>query len=143
MTTFIPSDPPPTIPPAKQIAERMVHSFNAQLAERIHSHREGFRAFWDSPVPPDDILVEWGQRAGYMLAAAGENAEHIARLAAIIGGTIDDFILPEFYAPRRAFIPAQDGTVTLAAPAEGYDAWGRLIPEPEPEPQPEPEPPVE
>jgi hypothetical protein len=116
-------------PPAVQIAEGMVHDFNAQLAERVHKHREGYRKFWDSPVTPDDILAAWGARATTMLQAASENLNHIGRLAAIIDKTVDDFLSPEHYQPRRAFIPALDGTVTLAPPADSYDAWGRLIPE--------------
>lgn len=121
----IATTPPPL---AEQIAERMVHDFNADLAERVHRHEIGYTNFWDSPVTPDDILTAWGNRAGFMLAAASENLNHIGCLAAIIGVTVDDFIAPEHYEPRRAFIPAQDGTVTLAAPADGCDAWGREIP---------------
>jgi hypothetical protein len=135
---LIPTTTPEPPPIAEQIAERMVHDFNAHLAERVHIHKRSFETFWDNQIPPDDILTAWGHRAGFMLMAASENAAHIARLAGIIGKTIDDFIEPEFYEPRRAFIPAKDGTVKLAPPADGYDAWGRLIPPPMPEPQPLP-----
>jgi hypothetical protein len=135
---LIPTTTPEPPPIAELIAERMVHDFNADLAERIYRHRKGFSNFWDNQITPDEILAAWGQRAGYMLMAASENAAHIARLAGIIGKTINDFIEPEFYEPRRAFIPAKDGTVTLAPPADGYDAWGRLIPPPMPEPEPLP-----
>ena len=44
--------------------------------------------------------------------------------------------------PRREFVPHEGGTVTLAPPADGYDAWGNLIPVPDPqdvEPTPDPE----
>jgi hypothetical protein len=134
---LIPTAPPVVIPLATQVAEGMIHDFNADLAERIHRHRAGFSKFWDNPlVTPDEILVGWGPRAVYMLMAASESLQHIGRLAGIIGKTLDDFIAMEHYEPRRQFIPAQDGTVTLAPPADGFDAWGNPIPT-SPDPLPE------
>jgi hypothetical protein len=53
-------------------------------------------------------------------------------LAEIAGGELTDLISLEYVIPRREFIPAEDGTATLAPPDEGFDAWGRPIPE-EPE----------
>ena len=132
--------PSPSIPPAQVIAQHMLHRVNASLAERVHEHKAGFRAFWDSPEAPDDILAAMGDKAAIMLATAGENVDHIGRLAAIVGKTVEDFLPAEHWQPRREFVVAQDGTVTLAPPADGYDAWGREIPQPEPEPEPQPEP---
>lgn len=129
--------PPPT--PAEVIADAMIQAFNAQIDSRLNVQRQQYRAFWDSPIPPDDILVEWGSRAQMMLAAASENVEHLTKLCAFLGKQLSDEIPDELIIPRREFIPGPDGTVTLAPPAEGFDAWGRLIPvEPQPQPQPEP-----
>jgi hypothetical protein len=85
-------------------------------------------------------IVSMGSNAALTLAAAGENVEHIGRLAAIIGKEVTDFLPAEYWQARRSFQPQQDGTVTLAAPADGFDAWGREMPPVEPEPDPEPEP---
>lgn len=129
----------PVKPPAQQIAEHMLHKLNVTLAERVNDHKVFFRKFWDSPETPDEILTEMGAYAPVLLAAAGENLEHIARLAGIVGKTLHDFLTAEEYAPRRAFVIGADG-ITLAPAAEGYDAWGRLIPViPEPEPESIPE----
>ena len=88
-----------------------------------------FSAFWDSSDTPDDILAELNSLggAGLLLASASENIEHIARLAGIVGKQITDFLPEDQWVPRRAFIPTESG-VTLAPPADGYDAWGKLIP---------------
>ena len=127
--------PTPEPKPAAQIvAEEMLFKLNEQLAERVHAHRVGYAKFWDSPATPDDIIAAMGPYAGILLAAAAENIEHIGRLAAIVGKTVLDFLPAENWVPRREIIIAADGTGSLAPPAEGFDAWGRAIPEPEPEP---------
>jgi hypothetical protein len=120
----------------------MITAFNAEIDNRVRTQRNQYRAFWDSPVTPDAILEQWGQRGTMMLAAAGENVEHLTKLAAFVGKTLSDIIDLSFVIPRREFVPHEDGKVTLEPPAEGYDAWGREIVEPEPieEPEPEPEP---
>jgi hypothetical protein len=123
--------PEEQIPPAAEvIAKLMLHRVNASLAERVHEHISGFNTFWNSAEPPDAILTAMGNKAGLMLATASENIAHIGRLAALIGKTVEDFITSDSYTPRRAFIIAEDGTATLAPPAEGFDAWGREIPIP-------------
>ncbi len=119
------------MPDAERIARHMLHRVNASLAERVHEHQAGFRAFWDSSVTPDDILAAMGGNAALMLATAGENVGHIGRLADIVGKTVEDFLPAEHWMPRRQFILANDGTATLAPPADGFDAWGREIPEEE------------
>ena len=125
-------------PPAEQIADLMVHKLNATLRVRVNDHKVFFRALWkQQPTTPDAILDAMGPHAPVLLAAAIENLEHITRMAAAVGKTLHDFIAPEDYQPPRAFIIGQDG-ITLAPPAEGFDAWGNPIPEPEPEPEPEP-----
>lgn len=124
----------PVKPPAQLIAEHMLHKLNATLAERVNDHKVFFRKFWDSPETPDDLLIAMGAYAPVLLAAASENLEHITRLAGIVGKTLHDFLTAEEYSPQRAFIIGENG-ITLAPPAEGYDAWGRLIPPPMPEPE--------
>lgn len=115
-----------TPPPAAEvIANQLLHRVNASLAERVHEHVTGYRAFWDSPETPDSILAALGDKAVMMLATASENVSHIGRLAALAGKSLHDFLPPEHYLPRRAFIPAADGTATLAPPADGHDAWGK------------------
>lgn len=123
----------PTPELAEQIADRMISAFNAEIDNRVRTQRNQYCAFWDSPVTPDAILEQWGQRGTMMHAAAAENVEHLTKLAAFVGKTLPDIIDMSFVIPRREFIPHEDGTVTLAPPAEGYDAWGREIVEPEPE----------
>ena len=113
--------------PAQTIAEAMIDIFNAELTRRIETHSRKYLAFWESAATPDDILAAMGPAAGIVLAAASENVDHIGRLAAIVGKTVDDFLSPEFWVPRRAFIEHEDGTVTLEPPAEGFDAWGKPI----------------
>lgn len=117
--------------PAQTTAEGMMESVNAELTRRIETHRRQYLAFWESASTPDDILAAMGSAAGIVLAAAGENVDHIGRLAAIVGKTVNDFLPVEFWRPRRAFVPAQDGTVTLAQPSAGFDAWGKPIIEPQ------------
>lgn len=121
----------PAKPAAELIAEHMLARLNATLAERVHDHRVGYAAFWDSSETPDAIIAAMGTNAGVLLAAAGENVDHIGTLAALAGKTVVDFLPLENWVPRRAIIIAEDGTGTLAAPAEGFDAWGRAIPAPE------------
>jgi hypothetical protein len=125
----------PQLSPAAQIAEEMILQFNRQIDERLAVQRNQYRAFWDSPVPPDDILVEWGPRAAMMLKAASENVEHLTKLAAFLGKELTDLIPLSLTLPRREFIVDTDtGNVTLKPPAPNHDAWGRPIPEPQPEP---------
>lgn len=120
--------PTPEVRPQAEIeAGQMLHALNATLAQRVHDHKVFYRKFWKSTVTPDALLVAMGAYAGVLLGAAGENLEHISRLAAIVGKTLHDFIAPEDYEPPRAFV-VTDGVVTLAPPADGYDAWGNLIP---------------
>ena len=119
-------------PEAELVARRMTAAFNSSLERRVKDHKKGFSDFWDNPkVTPDEILEEWGNTATTMLAAASESLQHIGRLAAIIGKTVDDFIPARYYEPRRQFIPALGGTATLAPPAFGHDAWGLFIHVPE------------
>jgi hypothetical protein len=130
---LIPIPPPISIPSAKKAAESLLEHINAELRRRVEYHSARYAEFWDSSDLPDDILAEMGTNARTFYAAAGENIESIGRIAALVGLSVNDFIQPEHYAPRREVIIAEDGSATLAPPDEGFDAWGRPIPEPEPE----------
>jgi hypothetical protein len=122
----------PTQRPDRELAAvRMKFEFNTSLERRVNDHKKGFRDFWDNPkVTPDEILEEWGAVASIMIAAASESFQHIARLAAIRGMSVDEFIPPSLYEPRRPYVFHEDGTVTLEE-VYGHDAWGRFIPVPE------------
>ena len=117
----------PPKPEAQRIADTLLHKINASLAERVHEHCANYASFWDSAETPDAILAAMGTNAEIFLMSAKENIEHIARLAALVEKQVTDFIAPTNFIPRRAFIIAQDGSATLALPAEGFDAHGNAI----------------
>ena len=123
----------PTVPPsaAVQIAKSEIDRLNAMLSSRVADHRERYLAFWENPsATPDEILAALGSDALKYLNAASESAGHLSRLAALAGLTLGEILPPEYYTPRRAFVFAPDGSITLE-PA----------PEPPPvEPAPEPAP---
>lgn len=113
----------------------MLASANEQLALRVGVQHQLYDAFWNDPdATPDEILAELGPLAQQFVAVAGENVEHIATLAGIFGKALADFLPDESWQPRRAFVFGANGAVTLAPPADGFDAWGKPIPaDPEPE----------
>jgi hypothetical protein len=155
MSDLIPIPPLPAPPAIQLFANGELAHVNSALQRRIDEHKTRFGAFWRTyDYTPDDILINFGSNALVWLQAASESVDHINRLAELDGKTIADFMPSTDYVPPRDFIVDAQGGVTLAPPADGYDAWGRLIPvppeptpeptpEPEPEPTPEPEPPVE
>jgi hypothetical protein len=100
MSTLLDLTPDAVKPAAKIIADRLLHKLNATLAERVNDHRTFFREFWDSPETPDEILAQMGVYAPVLLAAAGENLEHITRLGAVVGKTLGDFLDAVEYEPR-------------------------------------------
>lgn len=119
MSQLIPLPEPEALPAAESIAQSELARVNALLESRINSHKQRFAAFWANPqASPDEILAAMGTNAVLWLQAASESAGHIARLAAIVGQTLDDFLPPEFYAPRRPFVIGQDGSVTLEPESE-------------------------
>lgn len=132
MNDIIQITPPAPEPAATRIARSELAHLNSSLARRVENHIERFRAFWDNPeCTPDEILEAMGESALTWLACASESVAHIGRLAALSGKTLGDFLPPEQWMPRREFV-VEDGVVTLAPPAAGYDAHGVLIPLPEP-----------
>ena len=124
---FIPVPPQEPTPIEEQIAHVMVSQMNDELNHRMVVHCEGYRIFWKSPCTPDSILASLGSSAQMVIASAGENVDHIKRLAAIVGKKLSDFLPDEYWVPKRAFIPGPNGTMTLAAPADGHDAWGNPV----------------
>jgi hypothetical protein len=139
----IPQPPPPT--PAKSAALSILAHVNAAAGQAVGRQVELYGKFWDNQqAPPDEILAEMGPLAVHMLSAAEESKRHLTSFATIAGLELADIISLDYIIPRREFIISDDGTVTLAPPAEGFDAWGRPLPvepelesEPEIEPQPE------
>jgi hypothetical protein len=131
---------PPQKSSARNMAENLLIGLNQNLEARVKAHKEMFAAFWDSQDTPDDILAELNAAggAGILLASAGENVDHIGRLAIFAGKNLEDFLPEADWKPRRAFIPTPQG-ITLAPPAEGFDAWGKEIPEVPAEPVVDPE----
>lgn len=120
---------PPTPTRSTVVAAAMMQAANEQLNLRVGIQRNLFDAFWNDPeTTPDDILTALGSNAQQFVAIAFENVEHIATLAAIFNKQLSDFIDEESSMPRRAFISGDNGTVTLAPPAEGFNAWGKEIP---------------
>lgn len=131
--------PDPEIPEADLIAKDLLMSLPTANAQMIEIHRSGFFKVWRNPrVTPDEILAALGTNGTRLLAAAQVSVTNLNAIAGITGHTIDDIMPREWWYPPREFIQHPDGTVTLAQPAEGFDAWGNPIPTPEPEPQTEP-----
>lgn len=140
MSDIIPIPSVPTTPALQLFAIGELEQVNSSLARRIDEHRTRYAAFWKTyQWTPDEILQQFGTSAVIWLQAAAESVNHINRLAQIVGKTVGDLLPAADYIPPRAFIPNPDGTVTLAPPAEGYDAWGRVILPPVPTPEPMPE----
>jgi hypothetical protein len=126
--TYITPPPRQTVPLADQIADRMIHRVNAQLAELVHQQKAGFAEFWDNSETPDAILEAMGTNAAQLIGCASRLIDFIAGLAPLLGTSLAEVLPAEYWMPRREIIFAEDGSATLAAPAEGFDAWGRLIP---------------
>lgn len=116
---------PPASRPAIEIeVEDFLATTESMLARRVEDHKTLYHRFWDSPHTPDALLAEMGANALPMLLAARENLESIERLAILGGEVLTDYIPASSCEPRRDFLVAENGTVTLSPPAEGFDAWG-------------------
>jgi len=130
--------PIPETSPARLARIAMAEKANAAKTARIQTQRESYDAFWNSPATPDEILADFGTDALRMLMSAQESVRHIATIAEICGEQLADAIPLECVIPRREFVVEIDpdnkptGRVTLAPPADGFDAWGRPLPQPEP-----------
>ena len=133
---LIPTAPTALPSAAVQIAKSEIDRLNAMLGARIADHRERYLAFWENPsATPDEILSALGSDALKYLNAASESVGHLARLAALAGLTLGEILPPEYYVPRRAFIFAPDGTITLEpAPAPAPEPTPESAPVPTPTP---------
>jgi hypothetical protein len=127
MITLVEIPPPAQQPQSQTLARHLLVTLNTELERRVDLHRRQFRLFWDSQTPPDDILADIGANARVFLQSARINLASIDELAKLVGKALTDAISPADFIPRREFIEAEDGSATLAPPAEGFDAWGRPI----------------
>jgi hypothetical protein len=118
--------PPTSRPEAELIAEDLLACVNSELGRRIENHTISFHKFWDSSETPDAIAAAMGDKGKLFIMSASQSLVDIGTLAAMVGKTLDDAILPENYAPRRK-ISFNGDTIVLASPAEGFDAWGKPI----------------
>lgn len=116
--SLIPITTTPPKPEAQRIADLLLHKVNTSLAERVHEHCVNYATFWDSAQSPDAIIEAMGINAALFLMSAGENIDHIGRLAALVGKEVTDFIAPEMFVPRRQFIINADGTASIVQPAQ-------------------------
>lgn len=132
------STTPPTL--AEGIVDKMIDDLLGQLKDRCNVHIRNFVSLWDESLTPDAILANMAERAQKIIGCAGENKDHIERVSIILGVDLEELLPAKYWQPRRAFIPGPNGTMTLAPPADGYDAWGRLVPVPEPIIEDSPEP---
>lgn len=106
---------PPQPPPAAQaIADSLLAHLNAELHRRAQSHIDRYKEFWDSAETPDAILAAMGANAVVWLQVAQESVRHMHALAQLAGGTVYDVVPAEYLEPRREFIVATNGTVSLA-----------------------------
>ena len=122
---------PAPVPQAQTAATAILSNLNNTLRRRVADHIEGFHRFWDDPAAtPDEIITAMGDtNAKLLLATSRENLRHLGTLAALVGKTLNDVLPPECYEPRRAFVEAEGQPLSLAAPAEGFDAWGNAVPD--------------
>jgi hypothetical protein len=120
---------PPEVPEAQRVAQDLLAGLDPERARLIEHHAREFAKVWKNPrVTPDEILAAMGTNAILLLQGAQCSVANLAAIAAIQGKAITDIIpLADFYPPRE-FIPLPDGTVTLAPPADGFDAWGNPLP---------------
>jgi hypothetical protein len=141
---FIPLPNKPTPPPAaKKIAEQELAFLNAELSRRVEVHKVRFDALWrNKKATADQILYHMGTLGALYFAAASESVGHMARLAAIIGKNINDYIPDTHRIPLAEVIINPDMTASLK--------WPEPTPpnnDPEPEPvdpvEPEPSDPIE
>lgn len=135
---LITTDPEPQDTQARATAKALIHNANAEFWRRIHNHQRDWSVFWNSPVTPDEILAEMGTKGKQFVAGSRKSLGDIFGLVALIEPDTELFpakleeLFPQAtWYPRRELIEHEDGTVTLAPPAEGHDAWGNPIPEEE------------
>ncbi len=108
---------------AEKVVDEILAGIEKSARELVKTHREGFRRVWEDQLTPDEVVAQMGNRAGAIMASSWALVQLLL--------TIDPNIMSESqYMPRRGLTFNPDGTVTLAPPPDGYDAWGRQIPPP-------------
>ena len=112
-------------------ARRLIQTVNDEITGRVARYQTNHWAFWGrfDELTPDEVLVAMGNAAlPWLLFVRAERASFEA-FAALAGTNLVGLIGEPFTDPPRAFqIDPQTGAVTLGPPADGHDAWGRLIP---------------
>lgn len=130
--------PPPPAPEASVVVavREILASIEVEAQRVSQNHARIFNLLWSDPHHTPDALLAQMQEQGddiKMLTFAARNIAHIAGIATDGSIPLETLISEADYQPRRAFAMTPEGQLYLEAPAEGYDAWGRLIPVPEPE----------
>lgn len=114
--------------PAEDIAQSALRRADNMLAEMREWQITAYHEFWDSTATPDAILAKMGASALPWLQAAGTFVGGLVTLANVAGSPLSAEWVAEHVTPRRAFVVnGQTGVVTLEPPADGFDAWGRVI----------------
>jgi len=115
---------------AKDIAFSCLKRGDDMLERLMTWQRIAYREFWDSPETPDAILAAMGPAALPWLQSAGTFVDALIKLAEAATSPLAREWIATYILPRRAFaVDPKTGTVTLAPPADGFDAWGRAIEE--------------
>lgn len=139
--TLIPSIPLDMPPAALQRGAARIDLANKALSDFVYAHKSGFREFWSDPnETPDEKCAAMGVYALGYLTLAGASIAAMQGFAGAVGKDLTELILPEEWMPKREFVVemidgAPTGRISLAPPAEGFDAWGNPIP-PDVEPEP-------
>lgn len=106
---------------AEKSVDEILAGIERTTNQLLTAHREGFRRVWNDPVlTPDEVVAQMGPRGTGIMGTAWGLVQLLLQ--------IDPNIMsPDQYLPRRGLIFHDDGSVTLAPPPDGYDAWGRPI----------------
>lgn len=108
---------------AEKVVDEILNGIEISTRQLVKTHREGFRRVWEDQLTPDEVVAQMGTRAVGIMSSSWALVQLLL--------TIDPNIMqPAQFMPRRGLTMNQDGTVTLAPPPDGYDAWGRPLPPP-------------
>ncbi len=120
---------PPARTAGDDIADEMARDINGELTRRVEAHKRLWQVLWHNPsATPDEICAGLGTRAAALFRASALNLKQLGEIAALAGKTLADLGLADYATPPRQPTLHDDGTVTLAPPAPGHDAWGKPLP---------------
>lgn len=103
-----------TVTPAELAANNIVANLNAQLQSRVQAHLKLYSYFWDNEsATPAEILQALGPHAGLFLACADENVQHLTKVAALVGKSLEEFLPQDRWKPRSNIVVNQNGTATI------------------------------